>query len=257
VQWLKDGRPVVEKEYPRLNRIQRFEYTGSDVPDEVVAAYEQCNTCRHFKMDVDANGAPIPFKGTCWKDTVKSSGVFSLGAEQKTPVVFAFMGCQQHSPRENYNMKDPPEDLPQRLTIFVETNPLFLTVADYAMMYRFPTVTRTRAVEKAEYDALMQTDLVQTLRGRHGDVDFNSFNSDMGLGPVEQFFSRGIRASHAHSVKKWKEFEHYKTADDTLFADFEGVDAPTEEVDTSLSGQLSDGPKTRRPVKQEVDPPAE
>lgn len=252
VAWIDEGRPQVEKEYPKLNRIQRWDYTGKDVPDAVIEAYEACGTCRHYKMDVDANGAPVPFRGTCWKNTVSSNGIFSLGTDQETPVVFSFMGCGEHSVKENYNNKDAPDDLPQRLTIFVETNPLDLSVEQYAMMYRFPTVTRTRAVEQEQYDALMETDLVATLRQRHGDVDFNAFSADMGLDPVEKFFSRGIKQSHAHAVKKWKQFEHYKTADDLLFEGFDGTPAEETSDAPSLASQLH-APPLPQPVKQEVD----
>lgn len=252
--WLDLGMPTEEKHYPKLNRISNFTYDAPEVPEPHLS-YEACNTCRFFKQDMDEQGAPVPFKGTCTRQDVAGAGVFAAASDQdENPRVYTFMGCSFHQFSPSVNVKEEPTDLPTRLTIFVETNPLELTVADFAALYRFPTVTRNRQVDKADYDELMSTDLVKTLRTRHRQIDFNGFYADMALQPVADFFSKGLKEGSAHHKQFWGQFNHYKDAENELFGDkpAEAMTAEDEQqVMEEFGSSLSIPAVPNEPAKQD------
>lgn len=213
--WLFKGMPRVEQHYGKLNKIQNFEYDALEVPAENLK-YESCQTCRYYQPDINADGSPVPFRGKCGLRSTTGAGLFGENVDE-LPRVYSFMGCTGHVFSSSLNLKDEASDLPMRLTTFVETNPMDLSVQDFVDMYKFPTVTRNRQVDQADYDVLMDTDLVRTLRTRHRQIDFNQFFSDMALGPVAEFFARGIRVGSAEHKSKYGKINHYKDADDQLF----------------------------------------
>ncbi len=235
--WIDAGMPTEITHYSKLNKISNFEYDAPEVP-QTYLDYEACNTCRHFEQDMDDQGTPIPFRGKCKRQDVSGAGVFNaLSTSDENPTVYTFMGCNFHTFSPSVNIKEEPTDLPTRLTIFVETNPLELSVADFEQMYKFPTVTRNRQVDQEDYDELMSTDLVKTLRTRHKQIDFNSFYADMALQPVADFFSKGLKQGSAHHKQFWGQFDHYKVAEDSLFGE-KPVEALTAEDEQAVMSEF-------------------
>lgn len=249
--WFEAGQPMIEKEYPKLGRLHNFGYTGKDVPEEVATGYNPCSMCEHFKIQIDeATGAPIPFKGFCNKARAKSdNSLFSITESDKRDETYTFLSCHDYTPAKRW-MKEEPREIPDRLLLFVETNPLNLTIGEIDSLMHFPLVARENMLEAVGLDELQEVDLVDLLKERHAEVDFNQFYSDFQLAPVADYFARGLRKENKHHKAFWAGFMPYKTADDALFNDptFQrvAVDAPRENAD--LTTMLADTPAPLNPA---------
>ncbi|CAK0779723.1 hypothetical protein CCP3SC15_6850003 [Gammaproteobacteria bacterium] len=230
IDWIDAGCPTETHHAGKLNeKLGHWEYDIEDAPAVPLDAYESCYTCRNFQQTINADGSPSPFIGKCTKNETVGNTVFdAFDTVQESPTVFAFMGCNDYKGASNYNTKDPIMPTPPRLTLFIETNPMDLTVEQINTLYKFPTVTQNRQVAQERYDELMDTDLTKTLRVRHNAIDFNQFYADMGLSMVDQFFAKGLRAGTGESKKHWAGLQYYKTADDDLFGP-----APIDAADTT------------------------
>jgi hypothetical protein len=216
-RWISEGQLKVQKHFPKLNPNHMFEYDSSVVPEEVTESYGACASCQFYLPEITEEGVPVPYKGHC--SVNKGPTDFLFGEiDQAVPVTFSFNGCLKFKPNPIHG-GGIPQDLPPKLVVNVETNPIDFTIEQYQRMYRSPLISRSRAIEPAEYDSLMGTQLVPLLRKRHGQIDFNSFLGDFSLSPVNTFFSKGLMQGSAALKKHYSKISHYSKADDSLFGE--------------------------------------
>lgn len=222
VIWLKEeGGQKETREFERLGRLNNFDYTADCAPDEVADSYEPCATCEHFESEVDLEtGGPIPFRGFCNKARHTGDSVFALVAEGKAERerTYTFLSCHDFTPVKRW-YKEEPRELPSRLLLFVETNPLNLTLSEISTLCTFPLIARQDSLEEIGLEEMQDIDLTRLLRERHADVDFNQFYSDFHLQPVADYFAKGLRVESKHHKAFWAPFQGYKKAEEDLFND--------------------------------------
>ena len=151
-----------------------------------------------------------------------------------------------------------PRMLPARLLIFVETNPLNLTLSEITVLCTFPQVAREDSLAEVGLEEMQETDLVRLLRERHADIDFNQFYSDFYLQPVAEYFAKGLRIESKHHKALWEPFKHYTKAEDDLFNDptIPRVEEATQLSEQHFSAALST-PELATPATPVDTPPAE
>lgn len=250
-QWFEQGMPLVDKHYPKLGRLNLFDYDAKDAPDEVIEAYDPCGLCEHFETEVDpGTGAPLPFRGFCNKSRATENSLFSINHDEERQRTYTFLSCHDYTPTKRW-LKEEPREIPQRLLLFVEMNPLDLSFQQIRQILRFPLVSREAALDAVGLEEMADLDLVALLRERHADIDFNQFYADFHLQPVADYFAKGLRNESKHHKAFWAPFMPYKQADDALFNDPTFARVETVESDTTdLHDLISD-----LPIPQTAPPP--
>lgn len=252
VTWIKARAPKDTRDFERLGRLNNFDYQADCAPTTVEDAYEPCATCEHFEPDIDtATGGPVPFRGFCNKARHTGNSVFALVADGKSERArtYTFLSCHDFTPVKRW-YKEEPRELPSRLLLFVETNPLNLTLAEITVLCTFPLVARRDSLGEIGLEEMQDIDLTRMLRERHADIDFNQFYTDFHLQPVAEYFAKGLRTESKHHKEFWAPFQHYKTAETDLFADesIARVSALEEISEQNFSAALDTPELVREPV---------
>ena len=102
------------------------------------------------------------------------------------------------------NNGDIPGELPSRLMVFVETNPLkYLDFDHLTKMALLPSVNLKTFMTDERLSDLAETDLSKTVRARQSTFNFPQFQSDLGHTVAADYFAKRMRESTKHVKDFW------------------------------------------------------
>lgn len=216
-KWFDDGLPVEEKTFSKFRHIQNREETWT-VPPEEYTQYNSCSNCIHYAQNIDEEGNPVPYRGTCYRN-IPRKGIFSKVKDDGIQIpTFPFLGCSQHL-EDPFLYETEPDTFPDKLILFIETNSYTEDMEKLTRMHKIPCVRKRVTITEEQHQEMMQTDLHRILKDTRRQFDHKKFQRDMEFPPINRYFVRRVRRESKRVEEFWNPMRRYLDAEEVLFGE--------------------------------------
>lgn len=213
--WFENGMPTEPVSFSKLHKTNNFDSVVEYPVRTILESYKPCQTCAHYRPEVDALGVVTPNKGQCAMG-VSNKGVFDLTKSETKPT-YSFFSCGGHTmSKESANAPTFP-NLSPRLHIFAETNPVDIPYSLQYALRDLPILNNSRYINKETHEALLNSNMLQLVKDKFDQVDFQRFYEDHHLTSVNTYFQRRLKAHSKEADHEWGRFAFYRDAENSLY----------------------------------------